>query len=106
MIDYAERMNDPLPTDIGAGIAGIYSVSGYAESSLGWLESLRKTATEAADSKTALYERLDGALQSATGVNIDEEMAILINLEQSYEASARIIRAVDEMLDVLMAAVN
>lgn len=106
LIDYVESMNDPLPTDIGAGIAGIYSVSGYAESSLGWLESLRKTATEAADSKTALYERLEGALQSATGVNIDEEMAILIDLEQSYEASARIIRAVDEMLEVLLAAVN
>jgi flagellar hook-associated protein 1 FlgK len=106
LIGYVEGMSDPVPTDVAAGIAGTYSVSGYAESSLGWLESVRKTATEAADSKTALYQRLDGALQSSTGVNIDEEMAILIDLEQSYAASARIIKAVDEMLQTLMAAVN
>ena len=106
LINYVESMSDPLPTDIAAGIAGTYSVSGYAESSLGWLESLRKTATEAADGKSALYERLENALQSSTGVNIDEEMAILIDLEQAYEASSRIIRAVDEMLQSLLAAVN
>lgn len=106
LIDYTERMSEPLPTDIAAGIAGTYSVSGYAESSLGWLESVRKTATEAADGKSALYERLESALSSSTGVNIDEEMAILIDLEQAYEASSRIIRAVDEMLQTLMAAVN
>lgn len=106
LIDYLERMSDPLPTDIAAGIAGTYSVSDYAESSLGWLEQLRKTATEAAEGKSALFQRLDTALQSSTGVNIDEEMAILIDLEQAYEASSRIIRAVDEMLQSLMAAVN
>lgn len=106
LIGYVESMNDPLATDIAAGIAGIYSVSGYAESSLGWLESVRKVAKDAAEGKTALFQRLEDALQSSVGVNIDEEMAILIELEQSYQASARIIRAVDEMMQTLLAAVN
>jgi flagellar hook-associated protein 1 FlgK len=106
LINYVEAMNDPLPTDINAGIAGTYSVSGYAESSLGWLESTRKTASEAADGKSALYERLQNSLSSATGVNIDEEMAILIDLEQSYQASARIVSAIDDMLNTLMQSVG
>lgn len=106
LIKYVEAMNDPLPTDIRAGIAGTYSVSGYAESSLGWLESTRKTASEAADGKNALYERLQNSLSSSTGVNIDEEMAILIDLEQSYQASARIVSAIDDMLKTLMQSVG
>ncbi|QKV19626.1 flagellar hook-associated protein FlgK [Oricola thermophila] len=106
LIGYLEAMSAPIPTDINAGIAGTYSISEYAESSLGWLESLRSRASDAADSKAALYERLNTALLSETGVNIDEEMAILIDLEQAYQASARIVQAVDEMLDSLLSVVR
>ena len=106
LISYVEAMSDPLPTDITAGIAGTYSVSGYAEASLGWLESLRSNANSSAESKKALFDRLAEAHSSATGVNIDEEMAVLIDLEQSYEASARILATVGEMLDQLLAAVR
>jgi flagellar hook-associated protein 1 FlgK len=106
LIGYVEAMSDPLATDINAGIAGSYSVSGYAETSLGWLESLRSTASSASDSKYALYERLNEAHFASTGVSIDEEMSILIDLEQSYEASARILAAVGQMMDELLAAVR
>jgi flagellar hook-associated protein 1 FlgK len=106
LIGYLESMNASVPTDINAGIAGTYSVSGYAESSLGWLESLRSRASDAADSKAALHDRLRTAMLSETGVNIDEEMAILIDLEQAYQASARIVQAVDEMLQALLNSVR
>lgn len=106
LIDYVEKMSDPLATDIAAGIAGSYSVSGYAETSLGWIESLRSSATSSAQSKKALHDRLTGDHFASTGVSIDEEMSILIGLEQSYEASARIVRVVDEMLEALLMAVR
>jgi flagellar hook-associated protein 1 FlgK len=50
--------------------------------------------------------RTSEALSNETGVNIDEEMALLLDLEHSYEASARLIRAVDEMLSALLSAVQ
>jgi len=106
LIGYLEAMGDPVATDITAGIAGTFSISGYADSSLGWLESLRSRAANAADSKAALHERLNTALLSQTGVNIDEEMAILIDLEQAYQASARIVQAVDEMMQSLLNSVR
>lgn len=106
LIGYVEGMNSPVATDITAGITGTYSLSGYAETSLGWLESLRSTAQSAADSKSALYERLNSDHIAETGVNIDEEMSLLIELEQSYEASARIISVVDEMLSTLLSSVR
>jgi flagellar hook-associated protein 1 FlgK len=46
------------------------------------------------------------ALSNDTGVNIDQEMSLLLDLEHSYEASARLMKVVDEMLSALIAAVG
>lgn len=105
LIAFIDAMNAPMSTDPAAGITGNHSVSEYAESSIGWLESLRSRASDAADSKSALYERLRSSLSSGTGVNMDEEMAILMELEQAYQASARIIASIDEMMQTLLNAV-
>lgn len=40
--------------------------------------------------------------ESVGGVNIDEEMANLISAQRAYEASARVLTTVDEMLGVLL----
>ncbi|MDA7949631.1 MAG: flagellar hook-associated protein FlgK, partial [Hyphomicrobiaceae bacterium] len=48
---------------------------------------------------TALQERF----QEDTAVNIDKEMAELIELQNSFAANARIIQVVDELFDVLLA---
>ncbi len=39
---------------------------------------------------------------SISGVSIDEEMANMVKFEKSYQAAARILTALDEMLDVLI----
>ena len=38
--------------------------------------------------------------------SIDEEMSRLLDLEHSYDASARVISAVDDMLATLLASVR
>jgi flagellar hook-associated protein 1 FlgK len=53
-------------------------------------------------SQTSVLQRVDEARLSARGVNIDEEMIDLVAAQRAYEASARVINAVDEMLDVLV----
>ena len=40
---------------------------------------------------------------SVRGVSIDEELANLVSSQQAYNASARVLTAVDEMLDTLIA---
>lgn len=54
----------------------------------------------------ASVSSLAGALQdrrdSVAGVSTDEEMADLIRFQRGYEASARVLSAVDEMLDQLI----
>lgn len=49
-------------------------------------------------------ETLEFRNAAVSGVNIDEEMANLIILEQAYNASARVITVASEMLDELFAA--
>lgn len=40
--------------------------------------------------------------QSATAVSLDEEMTSLVASQRAYEASARVITAVDQLLDQLI----
>ncbi|MCB1284909.1 MAG: hypothetical protein KDB20_11395, partial [Microthrixaceae bacterium] len=39
---------------------------------------------------------------SVAGVNVDEEMTNLMMSQRAYEASARMLTAIDELLDVLI----
>jgi flagellar hook-associated protein 1 FlgK len=50
--------------------------------------------------------RTQQALSNSTGVNIDEEMSMMLDLEHSYQASARMISTVDNMLAALMNAIH
>ena len=55
-----------------------------------------------ADVARLASEHADSANQAATGVDLDEELADLMSAQRAYEASSRVISAVDEMLDVLI----
>ena len=44
----------------------------------------------------------DARAESVGGVSIDEEMANLVAAQRAYEASARVLTAVDEMMGVLL----
>jgi flagellar hook-associated protein 1 FlgK len=55
-----------------------------------------------AESSDRLVSHLDAMRQSVAGVNIDEEVTNLVASQRAYEAAARVITAIDEMLDVLI----
>lgn len=60
-------------------------------------EAKRMTANE-----QVLVLQVDNERQSISGVSIDEEMANVIKFQHAYNASARMITAVDEMIDVIV----
>ena len=51
---------------------------------------------------TALVEAAEGRRQELSGVSMDEEMASMIRFQRGYQASARAMSTVDELLDVLI----
>ena len=54
------------------------------------------------DNQTVLVGEIDNRRLSVSGVNLDEEMVNMIRFQQAYNASARLISAIDEMLEVLI----
>ena len=61
-----------------------------------------KDAESLSGVQNLMVKHLDELRQSVAGVNVDEEMVNLVQYQRGYEAAARIIRAVDEMLDSLI----
>lgn len=106
LVRYGDRLDTPMAFDPAAENGSSVSLISYAANSIGWFEGVRQDASRATEIKDALAVRTQEALSNETGVNVDNEMALLLDLENAYEASARLIKAVDDMLVALMSAVN
>lgn len=101
-----DRFNASRTFDAVAGIAVTGSLADFSASSVGWLEARRTSAdTDAAYQETVLARASD-ALSTATGVNLDDELALQLHLERSYSAASRLIAVIDEMLRSLLEAVR
>lgn len=61
----------------------------------------RSAASASATAATVLGQ-VDADRLSVSGVSLDEEMTNLVVFKQSYAAAARVVTALDEMLDVLI----
>lgn len=89
-----------------AGIGGDVSVKALSVQSSAWVESSRQAAQRAMDLASATKTRASDSLARVTGVNIDHEMAILLDLEKSYQASSKVLATIDAMLATLLEAVR
>jgi flagellar hook-associated protein 1 FlgK len=82
------------------------SIVNFAASSTSWLEAKRSSASADSDYQSTLLDRSTQALSNVKGVNTDDEMAKMLDLERSYSASAKLISTVDQMLQSLLSAVG
>ncbi len=80
------------------------TLPGFAASSIAWLQEARSAANSEMHYRATLFERTSEALSNATGVNLDHEMTLLLDLERSYMATSRLISVIDEMFRALLAA--
>ncbi|RYE55651.1 MAG: flagellar hook-associated protein FlgK, partial [Rhizobiaceae bacterium] len=92
--------------DTDSMLDAITTVGEYATGSVGWLEQLISESAAAGDNKQAQLTRVAEALSNTTGVSLDEEMSLMLDLEQSYKASSKLVATVDEMIQALLAAVK
>lgn len=106
LIAYGDRIDENMTFSPAAGVNTSSSLSSFTTNTIGWFEGTRKQAAEASETKEALAMRTAEALSNETSVNVDVEMSLMLELEQAYQATARIIKAVDEMLASLLAAVR
>ena len=91
------NLQDKALTDLnGRSIGGLYS-------QLIDLTTQGATTTSAvADGLRNFEGTLEASAQSVSGVNLDEEAIDMIQLQRAYQASARYISTLSELLDILV----
>ena len=83
--------------DGGASTLDEYYISFVAS-----LGSQSRQASIMYDNQQTLMDQISNQRQSISGVNIDEEMMDMVQYQQSYQAIARYITVLDEMLDMVI----
>jgi len=79
------------------------TLADYGATILALVSSDYATLSDQLARKQALFDELDFRSRSISGVNMDEELANMVVLQNAYAASARIITTAAEMFDVLTA---
>jgi flagellar hook-associated protein 1 len=110
---YSNRLNQLVSNisqtqnfDSSAGAGSEASVTDYASASASWLGTQANQASNAASYSAAVQSTASGALSNATGVNLDTELSHMLALEQSYQASAKLMSTVSMLYSALFAAIQ
>lgn len=93
-------------TGIG-GLNAAYqsSVSDFVRRVVETQGAAKENATRLNDGQKTVLSVLENKFSETAGVNVDQEMAQLIQLQSAYAANARIISAAKELMDTLLRAI-
>jgi len=98
----ANRFNQSLGFNAtGLLAASTRTLPDYAAQILGLNSTQARIVADTRVAREFLFENLSFKTQSISGVNLDEEMANTIILENAYAASARVIAATSKLFDIL-----
>lgn len=102
---------DTFTADFSYNIAGNFAaqddkIINYVDKIISDIAYRASNAETDATIRTQLKDQTRTTLQNLSGVNIDEEMANLVDLQAKYEASATMISTLQEMFDTLLGAVR
>lgn len=96
-------------TDIktsGSIYAGKYSFAEYAAATISVVAQKSNASDKEYDYQSTLNASLDFQNASLSGVNLDEEISSMMDFQQAYSASAKVITVLQEMLDTLTSMIN
>ena len=106
---YSSRLSQLLTnlsatqTFSAAGAIAVSSnLSDYASGSAGWLEAQRSDVSSQSTYQGTLLSTATTALSNSTGVNINDQMSKMLDLENSYAATAKLLSTIDGMFSTLM----
>jgi flagellar hook-associated protein 1 len=71
-----------------------------------WLDSEQQNVSSESAFQSTLLSTSTTALSNSTGVNLDDEMSQMLDLENSYSASAKLLTTINDMFADLANAVD
>jgi flagellar hook-associated protein 1 FlgK len=94
-VDLAAFLNRPLDTADGSSIGQLYSqlVSSVTQGSA--------VAHSVAEGYRTFETTLQGQQLAISGVNLDEEAVMMLSYQRAYQASARLIQTINELMNTL-----
>ncbi len=99
LIDAVEA---PRAFAVDAELAQPTDIMDFASQSISWLEGRRASVEEDVQRERALFETASDALSRATGVNLDDEFALQLQIERNFAAASRLIGIIDEVFESLL----
>jgi flagellar hook-associated protein 1 FlgK len=93
-------LGSPMSFFSAGGLSTSESLTSYASDSASWLNGQYQSASNDATYQKTLLTQASQALSNATGVNIDDQMSKMLDLENSYQASAKLISTINTMFSV------
>lgn len=110
--------NTTLPTNIvsmfnslqtftnNTGLPTSSSLQNFGAAAIAFQANTAATTKSSLDSASTIYNSLNLQFQNQSGVNVDQQLANMIQIQSSYAASARTITAVKQMMDQLLQSVQ
>ena len=106
LLDLTARFDVTSTFDAQTGLLTAISLRTFASTSLDSLQTQRQTSMNAFEYQSSLQESYMTAFLNESGPNLDYEMSKLLEAERAYQATAKMIAAVDELFDVLLSIVR
>lgn len=98
----ANQMFSPSTGIGGTGTPFSGSVVGFAQQIITYQSTATENALRLKDGQDVVLNSLQDRMAESTGVNIDSEMARLLQLQNAYAANARVMTAVKELFELLI----
>ncbi len=91
--------------DPGAQLDASATLNAFAAASVGWIGAQRQNIARETTYQSAVVSQSSQALSNATGVNLDDQMAHMLTLENAYQVSAKLLQTINTIYDELFAAI-
>lgn len=102
---FIDSFSVAMGADPGTGINASITLADFGSELVTAQGSSTARAEKNFNAARSAAEVIEASRRNVEGVNIDEEMQNLMLIEQSYAANSKMLTAVAEMLDTLLAAV-
>lgn len=93
--------SDSACLNLNAGTNGS-TVDSYYKTIINNIATTTQEASKQVDNQETVLSNLENQKASVSGVSLDEEMTNLIQFQHAYQANAKMISTIDELLDVVI----
>lgn len=99
--DASDNLADDEKIKMNGNDAGT-TIDAYFKNSIAFLGVSNQEAKKMVSNQKALLSQLNERKESTSGVSLDEEVTNMIQFSKSYQANAKMISLIDQLLDVVV----